>query len=101
MEEITLPDFHTIFTTNHHIALKFLLTKLLFQGGTKSGADLITFYFKVGQVLFQGGAEAVISKWVIVYVRVRQNLFQIGQLPPSGAKCFFKIRQLFQSGKII
>ena len=40
--------------------------KKLFQ----SGADSTTFYFKVGQVLFQSGAETVISKWVIVYVKV-------------------------------
>ena len=30
-----------------------------------------------------------------------QKLFQSGQLLPSGAKCFFKVGQLFQSGKII
>ena len=71
MEEITLPEFHKIFTINHHIAL------------------------------IQSGVETVISKWVIVYVKVGQNLFQSGQLLPSGAKCFFKVGQLFQSGKII
>ena len=79
MEETTLPEFDTIFATNHRLALKFLGTKLLFHGGTKS-------YFKVGQVrqlfianfLFKSGPERerVISKWVIVYVKVRQNLFQ-------------------------
>ena len=53
------------------------------------------------QALFQSGAETVISKWVIVYVKVGQNLFQSRQLLPSGAKCFFKVGQLFQSGKII
>ena len=53
------------------------------------------------QALFQSGAETVISKWVIVYVKVGQNLFQSGQLLPSRAKCFFKAGQLFQSGKII
>ena len=53
------------------------------------------------QALFQSGAETVISKWVIVYVKVGQNLFQSWQLLPSGAKCFFKVGQLFQSGKII
>ena len=71
MEETTLPEFHKIFTINHHIAL------------------------------IQSGVETVISKWVIVYVKVGQNLFQSGRLLPSGAKCFFKIGQLFQSGKII
>ena len=30
-----------------------------------------------------------------------QNLFESGQLLPSGEKCFFKVGQLFQSGKII
>ena len=55
----------------------------------------------MGQVLFQSGAETVISKWVIVYVKVGQNLFESGQLLPSGEKCFFKVGQLFQSGKII
>ena len=89
MEETTLPEFHTIFTTNHHVALKYLGTELLFQSGTKS-------YFKVGQI-----QQLFISKWVIVYVKVRQNLFESGQLLPSGEKCFFKIGQLFQSGKII
>ena len=53
------------------------------------------------QALFQRGEDTVISKWVIVYVKVGQNLFQSGQLLPSGAKCFFKVGQLFQSGKII
>ena len=72
--------FHTIFTINHHVALKFLGTKLLFQGGTKS-------YFKVGQrQLFQSGS--------IAYLKV-------GQLLPSGAKCYFKVGQLFQSGETI
>ena len=32
------------------------------------------------QALFQSGAETVISKWVIVYVKVRQNLFQSGKI---------------------
>ena len=89
MEETTLPEFHTIFTTNHHVALKYLGTELLFQSGTK-------IYFKVGQI-----QQLFISKWVIVYVKVRQNLFESGQLLPSGEKCFFKVGQLFQSGKII
>ena len=97
MEETTLLEFHAIFTTNHHVALKYLGTELLFQ----SGADSTTFYFKVGQMLFQSGAETVISKWVTVYVKVGQNLFESGQLLPSGEKCFFKVGQLFQSGKII
>ena len=105
MEETTLPKFHTIFTTNHHVALIYLGTELLFQSGTKS-------YFKVGQI-----QQLFMSKWARCYFKVGQRQlfqsgslfmskwgkikFESGQLLPSGEKCFFKVGQLFQSGKII
>ena len=105
MEETTIPEFHTIFTNNHHVALKFLGTELLFQSGTKSyfkvGQIQQLFiskrdrcYFKVGQrQLFQSGS-LFMSKWGKIK-------FESGQLLPSGEKCFFKVGQLVQSGKII
>ena len=97
MEEITLRESHTIFTANHHIALKFLGTKLLFQGGTKS-------YFKVGQI-----RQLFSSKWGRdSYFKVAHCLCQSGAkfiskwaVTSKGAKCFFKVGQLFQSGRII
>ena len=104
MEETTITEFHTIFTTNHHIALKFLGTEFLFQSETS--------YFKVGQI-----QQLFISKWDWCYFKVGQRQlfqsgsllmskrdkikFESGQLLRSGAKCFFKVGQLFQSGKII
>ena len=96
MEETTLPEFHTIFTTNYHIALKFLGTKLLFQSGTKS-------YFKVGQI-----RQLFISKWDKCYFKVSHCLSQSGAkfiskwaVNSKWGKIFFKVGQFFQSGKII
>ena len=105
MEETTITEFHTIFTTNHHVALKSLGTEFLFQSETKS-------YFKVGQI-----QQLFISKWDRCYFKVGQRQlfqsgslfmskwgkikFESGQLLPSGEKYFFKVGQLFQSGKII
>ena len=64
------------------------------------GQKVISKWGRFNNFLFQSGT-GVISKWVIVYVKVGQNLFESGQLLPSGEKCFFKVGQLFQSGKII
>ena len=61
-------------------------TKLLFQ----SGAASTTFYFKVGQALFQSGAETVISKWVNVYFKVGQKLFQSGAVISKWGN-YFKV----------
>ena len=68
--------------------------KKLFQSGEAS----TTFYFKVGQALFQRRGKDS-------YFKVGQCLFQsgaiyfkVGQLLQSGAKCYFKVGQLFQSG---
>ena len=87
MEEITLPEFDTIFTTNHRLALKFLGTKLLFHGRTKSN-------FKVGQIrqrfianfLFQSGPE-----------RERESYFKVGHcLCQSEAKLISKWKNYFK-----
>ena len=69
-------------------------TKLLFQSGAKnlfeSGAASITFYFKVGQLLFQNGAETFQSR--ARFVSKRGNCFKVGQkLFQSRAKCYFKV----------
>ena len=72
-------------------------SKKLFQSGTASA----TFYFKVGQGLFQGGAETVISKYVNVFQcgsKWGKSYFKVGQLRQSGEKFYFKAGQLFQSG---
>ena len=50
--------------------------KKLFQ----SEAASTTFYFKLGQALFQKGADTVISKWVKVCFKVEQKLFQSGAI---------------------
>ena len=64
------------------------------------GQKVISKWGRFDNFLFRSGT-GVISKWVIVYVKVEQNLFQSGQLIPSGAKYFFKVGQFFQIGKII
>ena len=61
---------------------------MLFQSGLAS----TTFYFKVGQALFQSGAGAVLSKWVNVY-------FKVGQLFQSGAKVISKWGSYFKVGQ--
>ena len=86
LEETTLPESHTIFTTNYHIALKFLGTKLLFQSGTKS-------YFKVGQI-----RQLFISKWDKCYFKVSHCLSQSGAKFISKWGSFFKVKKLFQRG---
>ena len=65
-------------------------SKKLFQ----SRAASTTFYFKVGQALFQSVADAVISNCVSLY-------FKVGQLLQSEAKCYFKGGKLFQREAII
>ena len=65
--------------------------KKLFQ----SGAASKTFYFKVGQAIFQSGAETVISKWVNAYFKVGQKLFQSGAVTSKWGK------MLFHSGAVI
>ena len=83
LEETTLREFHTIFTTNHHIALKFLGTRLLFHGGTKS-------YFKVGQI-----RQLFIEKWDKRYFKV-DSYFQVGENVFSKWGSYFKVEKLFQ-----
>ena len=65
--------------------------KKLFQ----SGAASKTFYFKVGQAIFQSGAETVISKWVNAYFKVGQKLFHSGAVISKWGK------MLFHSGAVI
>ena len=102
LEETTLPYFHTIFTTNCHVAFKnfceqncyFKVGKqcgsfynILFQSGasviSKRGRDS---YFKVGQSLFQKGAK-IISKL--------GSYFKVGQDVISKCGSFFNVGQLF------
>ena len=107
LEDTSLPEFFTIFTTSYHVAFitfweqndcfkveQKAISKsrsfdnLLFQ----SGASVISkwgrcSYFKLGQSLFQSGTK-VISKWGS-YFKVRQNVI-------SKRGSYFKARQLFK-----
>ena len=101
MEDAMLPEFHNIFTTKHYVAFEIFGNKIIvFKWGKKlfqSGANLTTFYFKVGQVLFQKGIDTGNSKWEKVY-------FKVGQLLQSGknffSKCgsYFKVGNYFEMG---
>ena len=66
-------------------------SKKLFQ----SRAASTTFYFKVGQAIFQSVADAVISNWVSLYFKVGQKLFQSGAVTSKWGK------MLFQRGEVI
>ena len=87
---VTLPEFHNIFISNYHVAFEILRDKIFVSKWSKklfqSGAASATFYFKVGQGLFQGGAETVISKYV--------NVFQCGS---KWGKSYFKVGKNFIS----
>ena len=56
---------------------------------------MTTFYFKVGQALFQNGARTVTSKWVKVYFKVGQKLFQNRTVTARRGE------MLLQSGTVI
>ena len=64
------------------------ISVLIVRGSIKT----ISKWGSFDNLLLQSGAETVISKWVNVYFKVGQRLFQ------SGAKCYFKVGQLFQNG---
>ena len=64
-------------------------TKLLFQGGTKS-------YFKVGQALFQSGAEAVILKWVNCLFESWAVTSKWGKMLLQNGTVFSKWRNYFK-----
>ena len=109
LKEITLPNFHTIFATNYHVAFKiFGKQNCYFKAGLKAFSNLGSFlkllfqsaasviskwgrgsYFKGGECLFQSGA--FISKWGKSYFKVEQNAI-------SKRGSYFKRGQLFQSG---
>ena len=82
------------FFENKIIISKWDKKLLQIGAASTSGARVISKrgrnnYFKVGQSLFQSGA--IISKCGKRYSKVGQSL-------RSGAKCYFKMGQLFQSG---
>ena len=67
--------------------------KKLFQSGEAS----TTFYFKVGQKLFQNEVETVIWKWVTVYFKVEQKLFQSWAITSKWDKMLFQIRAVIST----
>ena len=84
MVETTLPEFHTIFTTNYHVTFKIFWEQIYYF---KVGQKVISkwgrnSYFKVGQCFFQSGAK-VISNW--------GSYLQVGQNVISKWGSFFKV----------
>ena len=67
--------------------------KKLFQSGEAS----TTFFFKVGQKLFQNEVETVIWKWVTVYFKVEQKLFQSWAITSKWDKMLFQIRAVIST----
>ena len=84
-----LPEFHSIFTTNYHVAFKiFWEQNYHFKVGQKVVPKWDSFenfskwhrdsYFKVGQFLFQIGIK-VISKWGLT-VEVKSKRYHKSKL---------------------
>ena len=99
MKEITLPNFHTIFATNYHVAFKiFGKQNCYFKEGLKAFSNLGSFH----KLLFQSAAS-VISKWAEAVISKGVNVyFKVGHLFQSGVKVISKWSKiLFQRGAVI
>ena len=90
MKEITLPNFHTIFTTNYYVAFKiFGKQNSYFKGGLKAFSNLGSFHM----LLYQSAAS-VISKWGRgSYFKGGECLFQSGPFISKWGKSYFKVEQ--------